>query len=169
MKREAPTTCCLPNSSLKKSARIPSSSPCVLDAAYCLRIATISSGFSKRAWAPLGSVSAMVQPGGGVVKHQKSAKKLFSVTPSLAAYASALYREGLLPAPHALCVSQNKFGHFWQNILLGRGDRLWAASSASGGALNSAIWYALVCTTQSRSDQLGLDSPIGPFLWTLGG
>jgi hypothetical protein len=28
---------------------------------------------------------------------------------------------------------------------LGRGDRLEAASSASCGALNSAIWYALVC------------------------
>ena len=51
-------------------------------------------------------------------------------------------------------------------IALDRGDRLWAASSASGGALNSAIWYALVCTTQSRSRQLKLDSPIGPKLWT---
>ena len=49
---------------------------------------------------------------------------------------------------------------------LGRGDRLWAASSASGGAMNSAICYAQLCTTQSRSDQLGLDSPIGPKLWT---
>ena len=52
---------------------------------------------------------------------------------------------------------------------LGRGDRLWAASSASGGALNSAICYAQLCTTQSRSRQLKLDSPIGPFSWTLGG
>ena len=49
---------------------------------------------------------------------------------------------------------------------LGRGDRLGAASSVSYGALNSAIWYARVCTTQSRSRQLKLDSPIGPKLWT---
>ena len=47
---------------------------------------------------------------------------------------------------------------------LGLGDPPWAASSASDGALNSAIWYALVCTTQSRGRELGLDSPIGPKL-----
>ena len=59
---------------------------------------------------------------------------------------------------------------------LGGVHALWAAATASGprplssgGALNSAICYAQLCTTQSRSDQLGLDSPIGPFLWTLGG
>ena len=52
------------------------------------------------------------------------------------------------------------------SLPLGRGDRLGAASSVSYGALNSAIWYARVCTTQSRSRQLKLDSPIGPKLWT---
>ena len=67
------------------------------------------------------------------------------------------------------CRSVGQTADWGQSAPLGPGDGLWAASSASGGALNSAIWYALVCTTQSRSDQLGLDSPIGPFLWTLGG
>ena len=41
---------------------------------------------------------------------------------------------------------------------LGLGDPPWAASSASDGALNSATWYALVCTTRSRGRELGLDS-----------
>ena len=41
-----------------------------------------------------------------------------------------------------------------------------AASSASDGALNSAICYAQLCTTQSRSRQLKLDGPIGRKLWT---
>ena len=61
--------------------------------------------------------------------------------------------------------------HALTNDLLpwGLGDRLWPASSASGGALNSAICYAQLRTTQSRSHQLKLDSPIGPKLWTLGG
>ena len=49
---------------------------------------------------------------------------------------------------------------------LGRGDRLWAASSVSSGALNSAICYAQLCTTRSRGRELGLDSPIGRKLWT---
>ena len=40
------------------------------------------------------------------------------------------------------------------------------AASASSGAPNSAIWYALVCTTRSRGRELGLDSPIGRKLWT---
>ena len=49
---------------------------------------------------------------------------------------------------------------------LGRGDPLWAASSASSGAPNSAICYAQLRTTRSRGRELGLDSPIGRKLWT---
>jgi hypothetical protein len=59
VKRESWTTCRLPNLSLKKSARIPWSSSCALDAACCLRIVTISSGFSEKAPAVIGLVSAM--------------------------------------------------------------------------------------------------------------
>ena len=58
---------------------------------------------------------------------------------------------------------------YGNNLAWGLGDRLWPASSGSGGALNSAICYAQLCTTRSRGRELGLDSPTGPKLWTWGG
>lgn len=52
---------------------------------------------------------------------------------------------------------------------------LWVAATPRDGVLRVlrraefSDLVCMVCTTQSRSRQLKLDSPIGPFLWTLGG